>query len=97
MTEEDLKRIITSVHEAVTETVNGKIDRIQKTLDEHTVTNIRFDERLDTIEAKLDPIWETYSNLGGFRKTVMSTSILIGSAAGIVLGLSQIVSFFNRT
>lgn len=96
MKDEERELILEAVRQSVRETVNGKIDRIQNSLDEYRNEQVLFGKRLLAIEEKLNPIWETYSNLGGFRKTIMSASILVGSLAGLGFGFVQILSWFKR-
>lgn len=70
-----------AVKDAVTTTVNGKIDIISKKLDDHM--------------EKVQPILEAYQTATGAKRFITQVAIVIGSLGAIGIGISQIIGWFN--
>lgn len=82
MTPEDLKKITEAVTTAVVKTVNGKIDKMQVSLDTHNVEHAEDMKRiLPIVEA-----YETTKNTGKAAMWIASFIIAVGGAILVVKG-----------
>jgi hypothetical protein len=73
---EDMEQIRAVIEETIHKTVNGKIDRMEKKLDEHI--------------KKMQPVYEVYdtaNHIGNFAmwisKVFLAVSVIIGSIIGL--------------
>lgn len=73
MTEEQLVQIKKSLRETVETTVNGKLDKLQRSFDEHAKEDLEWKERAQ-------PALDVVNNARGFGKTLV---YLLGIAAAI--------------
>lgn len=89
------EEILETVRQAVRETVNGKIDAIKV-----DIANIKAQiEDHKTAHAEdmnlIKPVIENFNQWSGFRKGLVSISVIVGSLVGIGMGFGYFVNLFK--
>jgi hypothetical protein len=89
MTPEFQERILREIKETVKVTVNGKIDKIQYSLDE---LKTDFKTHADIVQ----PIIEQFNDRKGFWNIMSSSSKNVGMVAALIVGGGLIISYLMK-
>lgn len=100
LSEQDKADMAAHLTQTLTVVVNGKIDRLQTAFDANAAKqdkeHVAMMDKIGELEEKVLPMFETYTNATGFKKTLLQVSIVVGSLSGIIVGGSQILKIFGK-
>lgn len=85
MTKKDLENVKLFIQDAVKETVNGKIDKVQEMVREH---NEKHEKDMEDMK----PIIAAYANATGFTKVIAGLGVAVATLSGLWVGITQLWS-----
>jgi hypothetical protein len=89
---EHQQEIIKAVRETIKETVNGKIDRMDKKIDEYIIKDNEYKASTDEWRKSVTPSIEIMKSMESFSKGTMFVFkfiIAMGAVTGVIYGLTQ--------
>ena len=92
MNTEHQQEILKAVREAVKETVNGKIDRMDRKIDEYIIKDNEYKASTDEWRKSVTPSIEIMKSMESFSKGTMFVFkfiIAMGTVTGVIYGLTQ--------
>ncbi len=83
MNAEQLEKVLAHIESTIKVTVNGKIDRIDRKIDEYIIQDNLW-------KKNAEPVIALGENLSGFGTVFMYFLGMVGAVIGVILGISNL-------